>query len=41
MQSVLLSIFVAASIGIFFGYYPARGAARLNTIDALRFEWET
>jgi putative ABC transport system permease protein len=37
-QAVLMSFGVAAATGVFFGFYPARKAALLNPIDALRFE---
>lgn len=37
-SSILLAFGVSAVTGIAFGYYPARRAASLNPIEALRYE---
>ncbi len=36
--SIMLSVGFSCAIGIFFGWYPAKKAANLNLIDALRYE---
>jgi putative ABC transport system permease protein len=38
LTAVALAFGVAAATGVFFGFYPAHRASKLNPIDALRFE---